>query len=109
MATRTIRTGIGSYVDPEGRNQFGMFGDEVEVHEDDVERFDRLNPEPIAEVVEVVGETVTDEEAASLPPAVVERVDGAEVPVGDDGIPVLEVHEDDVEPVTKPAARRSAK
>lgn len=48
--TRTIRSGIGTYRDAEGRWTHGVMGDEVEVHEDDLERFDRLNPpEPDAE------------------------------------------------------------
>lgn len=52
MAKRIIRTGIGSYVDTKGLNQFGFLGEEVDVHDDDIERFDRLNPDeaPIEEV-----------------------------------------------------------
>lgn len=48
MATRTIRTGVGSYQRAsDGVWEFGMYGDEIDVHKDDLERFDRLNgPEP---------------------------------------------------------------
>lgn len=59
MAERTIRSGIGTYQRPDGVWTHGMFGDVVDVHEDDVARFDRLNPAPLdeeileAEVVEI--------------------------------------------------------
>jgi len=43
MAARTIATGIGTYQNPAGVWTFGQLGDEVDVHEDDLERFDRLN------------------------------------------------------------------
>lgn len=43
MGLRTIRTGIGSYQRVDGGWWFGMLGEEVDVHEDDLERFDRLN------------------------------------------------------------------
>lgn len=45
MAVRTVRAGFIVYTDTAGRPVTGYLGDEVEVHEDDVERFDRLNPE----------------------------------------------------------------
>ncbi|MGN7861459.1 hypothetical protein ACTJI8_12835 [Microbacterium sp. 22303] len=44
MAIRTIRSGIGTYQDTDGQWRHGVLGDEVDVHEDDLERFDRLNP-----------------------------------------------------------------
>ena len=45
MAARTIRGGFVTYRGADGREGlFGMFGDEVDVHEEDLERFDRLNP-----------------------------------------------------------------
>lgn len=47
MAERTIRSGIGSYLSVDGLQKHGMLGDVVDVHEDDVERFDRLNPEDL--------------------------------------------------------------
>lgn len=50
MGARTIRSGIGTYLNAAGQWTHGVLGDEVEVHEDDLERFDRLNPpEPEAE------------------------------------------------------------
>lgn len=66
MAERTIRSGIGTYQRPDGVWTHGMLGDVVDVHEDDVERFDKLNPEPVgeeildAEVVEVELPKATD-------------------------------------------------
>lgn len=107
MARRTIRTGIGSYVDTAGRNQFGMLGDEVDVHEDDVERFDRLNPAEVVEPIEVV--PISEEEAAALPPAVIERADGEPVPTGADGIPILEADAAYVAPATEKPVRRTTK
>ncbi len=44
MAERTIRYGIVTYRGVDGRTRFGQLGDVVDVHEDDIERFDRLNP-----------------------------------------------------------------
>ena len=45
MAKRTIRAGIMTYRAADGREGvFGFLGDEVDVHKDDLERFDRLNP-----------------------------------------------------------------
>lgn len=44
MAARTIRSGIGSYQGKDGRWTHGVMGDVVDVHKDDLERFDRLNP-----------------------------------------------------------------
>lgn len=44
MGARTIRSGIGTYQDVDGQWRHGVLGDEVDVHEDDLERFDRLNP-----------------------------------------------------------------
>lgn len=45
MAKRTIRAGIVTYRAADGREgAYGFLGDEVDVHEDDLERFDRLNP-----------------------------------------------------------------
>lgn len=45
MGKRTVRAGFIVYTDASGRPVTGYFGDEVDVHEDDLERFDRLNPE----------------------------------------------------------------
>lgn len=47
MAKRTIKTGIGTYTDVKGNTGcFGFRGQEVDVHEDDLERFDSLNENP---------------------------------------------------------------
>lgn len=56
MPARTIRTGIGSYRDANGLDRFGFLGETVDVGEDDVKRFDRLNPEPVEADPEPVGE-----------------------------------------------------
>jgi hypothetical protein len=152
MGTRIIQSGIGSYTDPEGRAKFGFLGDEVEVHDDDLERFDRLNPAPYTDVLAVDAETIQDEAAeraefeeefraavelaaekraeekiaehqatfdeavrvaaeklvAEIPAAIVEREDGAEVPVGEDGLQILEAPEGGAVPAAKPT-RRTAK
>lgn len=61
MAKRTIRAGIATYRAADGREGvFGFLGDEVDVHEDDLERFDRLNPE------ELTVETVEPEQEFPL-------------------------------------------
>lgn len=83
MGVREIRTGVGTYRRAsDGEWGFGMFGEEVDVHEDDLERFDRLNPEapveieldevdeivsddPNGEPIEIVGEKLPDAEDAS--------------------------------------------
>jgi hypothetical protein len=49
MAKRTIRTGIGTYLNSSGIHRFGMFGEEVDVDPSDLERFDRLNGTPPAD------------------------------------------------------------
>ena len=45
---RKIHIGLMTYLSPDGLWLFGQLGDVVQVHPDDVERFDRLNPEPVA-------------------------------------------------------------
>jgi hypothetical protein len=48
MSKRTILTGIGSYVGTRGGEPyptFGYRGEEVDVHEDYLEEFDRINVE----------------------------------------------------------------
>lgn len=45
MVARTVRSGFIVYTDVDGRPLTGFFGEEVDVHKKDVERFDRLNPE----------------------------------------------------------------
>lgn len=47
MPKRTIKTGIGTYTNEKGVvGCFGFQGQEVDVHADDVERFDGLNEQP---------------------------------------------------------------
>ena len=48
MAKRKVNIGGATYrrADIPEINGFGMFGETVDVHEDDLERFDRLNGEP---------------------------------------------------------------
>jgi hypothetical protein len=48
MAKRVIKTGIGTYQDAKTGNPgaFGTRGQEVDVHADDLERFDSLNVQP---------------------------------------------------------------
>lgn len=64
MAARTVRAGFIVYTGADKRPVTGYFGDEVDVHKDDLERFDRLNP------VEVEVETVenTDDESSTEEP-----------------------------------------
>lgn len=91
MAERTIRSGIGTYQRPDGVWTHGMFGDVVDVHEDDVERFDRLNPEAPEEpeVEEADVETVTVE-GASADAGASAGADAAVVPAGTEGVEVPE-------------------
>ncbi|ERG63533.1 hypothetical protein L332_03585 [Agrococcus pavilionensis RW1] len=57
MAERTIRTGLGTYLRLDGQWDYGRQGETVDVHEDDLERFDRLNPaEPEAKAVEAAAD-----------------------------------------------------
>lgn len=48
MAKRTIKTALGTYQDAKTGNvgAFGFRGQEVDVHDDDLERFDALNVQP---------------------------------------------------------------
>jgi hypothetical protein len=48
MATRTIKTALGTYRDAKSGDvgAFGFRGQEVDVHDDDLERFDALNRQP---------------------------------------------------------------
>jgi hypothetical protein len=53
---RTVRVGLMSYVDPDGAHRYALKGAVVQVHPDQVARFDRLNRlqgEPEPEPVEV--------------------------------------------------------
>lgn len=43
---RTVKLGLMAYVNPEGFDTWGFAGDEVDVHPENVERFDSLNVLP---------------------------------------------------------------
>ncbi|MDR2294691.1 MAG: hypothetical protein LBE05_05755 [Microbacterium sp.] len=45
MAERKVRCGFIVYTDVDGKPATGYFGDTVDVHKDDLDRFDKLNPE----------------------------------------------------------------
>lgn len=53
MSKRVIKVGVMSYLTADGLPAFGMHGQEVDVHGDDLERFDRLNVMPEAKPDEV--------------------------------------------------------
>lgn len=53
MSKRVIKVGVMSYLTADGLPAFGMHGQEVDVHGDDLERFDRLNVMPDAKADEV--------------------------------------------------------
>lgn len=40
---REVRVGLMTYLSPSGHWVYAQFGDKVEVHPSDAERFDRLN------------------------------------------------------------------
>lgn len=65
MAARTVRAGFLVYTGEDGRPATGYLGDEVDVHEDDLERFDRLNPEEVAAAVEEESSDEPDEPSFS--------------------------------------------
>ena len=43
MATRTVGIALATYIDPNGESRFGLYGNEVEVHDDHVAEFDAAN------------------------------------------------------------------
>lgn len=45
MPKRTVRTGVATYLGADGMWRFGVQGATVDVHPDDLARFDRLNPD----------------------------------------------------------------
>ncbi len=51
MGLRTVRRGFIVYNDVEGRPVTGYLGDEVDVHEDDLARFDRHNGPEVNEII----------------------------------------------------------
>ncbi|MDF2554134.1 MAG: hypothetical protein K0R60_29 [Microbacterium sp.] len=59
MADRKIRIGFLRYRDADGKPQLGFHGEDVDVHEDDLERFDALNPEE----PEVAADSDADDES----------------------------------------------
>lgn len=90
MPKRKIETGIGTYQNKDGHWTFGVLGEEVSVHKDDVERFDRLNVTGAAESAPVIEEieepTPTESATAAAPepstpaePAVPEPYEGVNV------------------------------
>lgn len=69
MAKRTIKTALATYRSADGTpGAFGFRGEEVDVHEDDVKRFDELNVEPSSDEVETakpsLGSNLPDYEKA---------------------------------------------
>ena len=66
MSIRTVRIALASYRRADEAETYAMLGETVDVHPDDLERFDRLNGDDVAE----------DEPAA-----------GADLPDGADGLP----------------------
>lgn len=68
MASRTVNVGVMSYLNLAGQPQFGLLGQEVEVSDDDVERFDRYNGEPAeTEQAEQTEQADIDAEQAEKP------------------------------------------
>lgn len=65
MPKRTIETGVGTYLGKNGIWAFGLQGEEVSVHKDDVERFDRFNTTGAAESAPVVDEPTEPTEPAT--------------------------------------------
>ncbi|TDX78718.1 hypothetical protein EDF35_1932 [Rathayibacter sp. PhB151] len=77
---------------------------EVESDEDRIAREQADSQAAFDEAVRIAAEKLV----AEMPAAIVEREDGAEVPVGEDGLQILEATESDAAPAAKPA-RRTAK
>lgn len=84
-----MMVGLASFVNEEGVEQHALLGARVQVHEDDLERFDRLNaPGGLERVAESGPELVGlegDEDVLAAGPADPERVDQPQdaVPEGD--------------------------
>lgn len=67
MAARTVKLGFVVYTNVDGRPETGYLGDEVNVHKDDLERFDRLNKVPDVVQVAAAAPTQTDiDEAVNI-------------------------------------------
>lgn len=73
MADRTVKLGFVVYTDVDGRPATGYLGDDVKVHKDDLERFDRLNVVP--DVVEVAAAAPTQTDIDDAVTAAVEEKD----------------------------------
>lgn len=58
---RTVKLGLMAYLDPEGVDRWGFAGEEIDVHPENVERFDSLNVLP--------GEVASDPEPEAERPA----------------------------------------
>ena len=43
MTERVVQLGMATYTDPEGVRRIGVHGEQVDVHADDVARFDAVN------------------------------------------------------------------
>ena len=66
MSVRTVRIALASYRRADGAETYAMLGETVDVHPDDLERFDRLNGAAIAEDEPEAGPDLPDE-ADDLP------------------------------------------
>ncbi len=81
MAARAVRIGVIAYrrEDMDHIGAWGFHGEKVDVHEDDVERFDSLNGEP-AEAMPPAAPVVEDGQPDGQPDA--DALDGTVAPKG---------------------------
>lgn len=122
MAKRVIKTGIGTYQDAKtGREgTFGYQGQEVDVHADDLERFDALNVQPGVEddwepppvdytVVNASGQTLVSPAAGAETSGTASGLNTI-VETNDDGTPVDDsTAEDDQNDAEAPRKRAAAR
>ena len=66
MSVRIVRIALASYRRADGAETYAMLGETVDVHPDDLERFDRLNGAAIAEGEQEADPDLPDE-ADDLP------------------------------------------
>lgn len=66
MSIRTVRIALASYRRADEAETYAMLGETVDVHPDDLERFDRLNGDEVAED-EPAAEADLPDEADDLP------------------------------------------
>lgn len=66
MSIRTVRIALASYRRADEAETYAMLGQTVDVHPDDLERFDRLNGDEVAED-EPAAEADLPDEADDLP------------------------------------------